>query len=399
MLIFKNSGSAVSIYFFLWCLYNLQGALYTTGGDISRLLLLIILIWSFFIMYKVNTGIHKLPAFIKAINVFLIFATLYGSFLIIGGEDLYITEGHANVKVPNFGYLKQIYMSFLPIYVYYYYTIKGQLEIRKILHYTIILLVVLIINYFDSRAELLQQMMHSDGFTMNIGYEFLALFPLLVFWNQRTIVQFILLLLSMLFIIICMKRGAILIAAFCFIYFLYNTITNTPPRKRFIVLLFSSIAVFAAVCFIANMMNSNDYFAYRIEKTLAGDSSNRDILYSTYWNHFLSETNFLRFFFGNGANATLKIGMNYAHNDWLELLINNGILGVFIYVFYFISLYKDAIVAKRVDRGHYTVMLLAFIILFCSSMFSMSYASINIALTLALGFSLGSVQIKSLQNQ
>ena len=59
-------------------------------------------------MYKVNTGIHKLPAFIKAINVFLIFATLYGSFLIIGGEDLYITEGHANVKVTNFSYLKQI---------------------------------------------------------------------------------------------------------------------------------------------------------------------------------------------------------------------------------------------------------------------------------------------------
>lgn len=395
----KRIFSSVNVYVALWCLYNLQGTFYPSGGVVSRLLLMVILLWSLFITYKVNTGKHKLPAFMKAVNFFLIFTSLYGCLLIIGGEDLYITEGHVNVKVPNFGYLKQIYMSFLPIYVYYYYTIKGQLEIRKILHYTIILLVVLIIKYFDSRAELLQQTMHSDGFTMNIGYDFLALLPLLFLWNRRTTVQFVLLLLSMLFIIICMKRGAILIAAVCFIYFLYSAITNTPTKKRIIVLLFSSLSVFAAVFFIAYMMSSNDYFVYRLEKTLAGDSSNRDILYSTYWNHFLSETNFLRLLFGNGANATLKIGMNYAHNDWLELLINNGILGISIYAFYFIALYKDSIVAKRTDEIHYAVLLLAFIILFCSSLFSMSYASINIALTIALGYSLGSVQIKRLCNQ
>lgn len=399
MSVLKHRSIAVSVYFVLWCLYNLQGVLYAAGGAVSRLLLLIILLWSFVIMYKVNIGKHQLPGFLKAVNVFLIFATLYGSLLVIGGEDLYITEGHANIKVPNFGYLKQIYMSLLPIYVYYYYTVKRQLAVRNILYFTIIILGILIIKYFDNRAELLQQMMNSDGFTMNIGYDFLALLPLLVFWNKRPSIQFCLLIISTLFIIMCMKRGAILIATICFIYFLYNAIINTHAKKRIDVLLFSLCAILTATYFIVDMVNSNDYFAYRIEKTLAGDSSNRDILYSTYWNHFLSETNFLRFFFGNGANATLKIGMNYAHNDWLELLINNGILGVFIYVFYFISLYKDAIVARRTDSGHYAVILLAFIILFCSSMFSMSYASINIALTIALGFSLGSVQIMRLRNQ
>lgn len=402
MLNVKRLFGPVNIYFALWCLYRLQGPLYPSGSIISKVLLLIILLWSICIMFRVNTKVPSLPHFIYAVNLFLLLSTLYGTFLIVSGQELYITEGIYR-RTSNFDYLKKIYMSLLPIYVFFYYSLKRSLTTRHILFYSICLLLVCVANYIHGRNEALLMAMEmgytTEGVTLNVGYSFLAVIPLLIYWNQRSAVQFGLLILTMLFIIICVKRGAILIGAICSIYFLYNVIKNASPRKRIVVVLLSLSTVLAAGLFIFKMLNSNDFFAYRIEQTLAGDSSNRDILYSTYINHFLSETNLLKFLFGNGANATLKVGMNFAHNDWLELVINNGVLGILIYAYYFIALYKDSIVAKRTDDIHFAVILLTFIILFCSSLFSMSYASINIALTIALGYSLGSVQIKRLCNQ
>ena len=402
MLNVKRLFEPVNIYFALWCLYRLQGPLYPSGSIISKVLLLIILLWSFCTMFIVNTKVRSLPRFIYPVNLFLLITTLYGTLLIISGQELYITEGIYR-RASNFDYLKKIYMSLLPIYVFFYYSLKRSLKSRHILFYSICLLLICVANYIHGRNEALLLAMEmgstTEGVTLNVGYSFLAVMPLLLYWNQRSAVQFSLLILTMLFIIICVKRGAILIGAICSVYFLYNTIRNASPHKRIVVLLLSLFTVLAAGWFVINMLNSNEYFAYRVEETLAGDNSNRTTLYSTYWIHFLSETNFLRFLFGNGANATLKIGMNFAHNDWLELIINNGILGIVIYAYYFIALYKDSIVAKRTDNIHYGVILLALIIIFCSSLFSMSYASINIAITIALGFSLGNVQIKRLHNQ
>lgn len=80
------------------------------------------------------------------------------------------------------------------------------------------------------------------------------------------------------------------------------------------------------------MMAESDYFNHRIEQTLEGDSSNRDVIYGGLIIHFLDETNALKLFLGNGAQATLKIHGGFAHNDWLELLINNGIIGALIYI-------------------------------------------------------------------
>jgi O-antigen ligase len=231
----------------------------------------------------------------------------------------------------------------------------------------------------------------TDGVTLNIGYEFLALIPLIWFWNKAPRYQYLLLLICMFFIIICMKRGAILIGIICFIYFLYATFKQSTGRLRYTIILFSIIAVLVTSAIITNMLASNDYFAYRFEQTLEGDSSNRDELYSTYFKYFISERNFFKFIFGNGANATLKVGFNFAHNDWLELAINNGICGIMIYLWCFISLIKDFIRAKKFYRFEAKAILLLFIIIFTSSLFSMTYASIDHAITITMGYALARV--------
>ena len=387
--------SSSLLYFILWITYSLQGVLYQSGGVVSRGLLLILLIWSLCIMWRVNTSSSKLPLFFKSLNVFIFVTTIYGLILILSGQDLYVTEGHMNVKVSNIDYLKNIYMSLLPMYVFYDYTRRGKLTLQQIMFFTLGLLIVAVINFYDRRAELLLEVSrnahNSDGVTLNIGYDFLALMPLLLLWNKKTAAQYILLLTTLFFVILCMKRGAIIIGGICFIYFLNSTFKNSRGNKRALVFALSTLAVLGTIFIFINMLDSNDYFAYRIEQTLQGNSSNRDQLYSTYWNHFISETNIIRFLFGNGANATLKVGMNFAHNDWLELAINNGLLGLCIYIWYYLSLVKDSIKALKVDKLYYSMIIMALMIMLFSSMFSMSYANINLAVSLAVGYALAKI--------
>lgn len=382
-------SNVVILYFILWVIYNLQGVLYASGSVISRAVLLIILLWSIVLAFKVTLSPLKIPSFLKSVNVFLIFTTIYGVLLIISGRELYITEGMI-AKVPNIEYLKNIYISLLPFYVFYYYSVHGKLTSRHVLLFSICLLLVGILNFYHSRAESImlaaQRGIIRDGFTLNVGYDFLALMPLLLFWKRRPLIQFSLLLCCVIYIVMSMKRGAILIAVLCFIYFLYSMFKTSRGSTRVGIVLLSLAAIIVSAILVNDLLQTNEYFVSRIEQTLEGDSSNRDELYSTYFNHFITESSFLKFFLGNGANATLSIGYNYAHNDWLEIAINNGLLGIIIYMWYYISLFTDYMREKKYNLVYADVILMALIIMFTSSLFSMSYASLNTALPIAVGF-------------
>ena len=392
-----NRGKKVNaclIYTLLWCLYSLQGTLYNSGGIVSKLLLLILLLWSLYSCYLVNTQNRKqsLPYFIKAVNVFLIMATVYGGILMISGQTLYITEGEYKA-VAKFQYLKDIYMSLLPLYAFYYYAQRGKLNINQIFFLLLLFIGIAWSRYFRSNADNLAMAMAMgstrEEFTSNAGYSFLAIMPLLLFWDRKPLLQYLLLLVCIGGIILCMKRGAILIGAVCFVYFMYSTIKSTKGATRFVVVLLSILAIIGTFWIIQEMLSTSDYFVSRIEKTVKGDSSNRDILYANLWEVFINEPNPLKIIFGRGANATLTVGMNYAHNDWLELAINQGFLGIGIYIYYFIALFRDARRVRKINKVCSNVLLISWFILFSKTLFSMSYASVGIVQMLAIGLVLG----------
>lgn len=390
----KRLFQPVNIYFALWCLYRLQGPLYPSGSIIAKILLLIILIWSLCLMFKVNMRGCAKSAFLIALNVFLLVTSIYGTLLIISGQELYVTQ-EDYIRVSNFDYLKHVYMSLLPIYVFYYYTKKGFVSLSSVLSFAILLLSVDVLIYFHARNEaMILASTNSNGFTLNVGYNFLAIMPLLLFFNNKKAIQYTLLLVVLLFIMLCMKRGAIIIGCFCFLYFLYSMIKSSQGRSRILIVFLSIIAMTAAVFLIGIMLNSNNYFSYRVQQTLAGDTSNRGDLYMTYYNYFISEQNLFRFIFGNGANATLKVGTNFAHNDWLELAINNGVLGLLLYISLYLGLVSDYKKLLRRNPLYASVVAMTLAIMFFTSLFSMSYASLDKSLSIALGFTLAQINIK-----
>lgn len=399
----KNFFNAGIAYILLWCLYSLQGTLYASGSIISRTLLLILLLWSLYSCYLVNVKKKSspLPSFIKAVNAFLIMATVYGGILIISGQELFIIDAES-ARVGKFQYLKDIYISLLPLYTFYHYVQKGNIGVHQVGILLFLCVGLAWVLYFRLHADLLAKAMEigstREEFTNNAGYSFLAILPLLLFWNKKPLLQYILLFVCIGGIILCMKRGAILIGAACFVYFMYSSIKSTKGATRFIIVLLSLLAIVGTGMMIQEMLTTSDYFVSRIEQTAVGDSSNRDILYTHLWEVFINEPNPLKILFGRGANATLIVGTNYAHNDWLELAINQGFLGIGIYIYYFIALFKDARRARKWDKICSNVLMMSLCILFPSTLFSMSYGSMDISQSLAIGLALGMCSIKMCPN-
>lgn len=388
----KNNFNPGITYILLWCLYSLQGTLYATGGIISRSLLLILLVWSIYSCFLVNFNNSKsLPSFIKAVNIFLIMTTLYGGILMISGQELYITEEDLT-KVSNFQYLKDIYISLLPLYTFYHYVKEGYINRKHIGMLLLLFIGITWAQYFETQSNSIANALALEStreeFTNNTGYSFLALLPLLSIWNKKPLLQYVLFLICIGGIILCMKRGAIIIGAVCAIYFIYSSLKTAKGSAKFAIVILSALAIIATISIVRDLLVTSDYFAYRIERTLEGDSSNRDIIYSHLWDTYINETNPLVLLLGRGANATLKVGPNYAHNDWLELITNQGLLGVVVYIYYFVALLKDIRRVKRINRTYSNVLSMVLLILFSRTLFSMSYNSISIALVLAIGLTL-----------
>lgn len=389
----KQQLNICNIYIFLWCLYSLQGTLYTSGGIISQGILAILLAISLYYLFVVNFTMRT-PSAIKALNIFIAMLTLYG--LLFWASGKIIIMEHTGLPLGAMGYLKGIYMSLLPIYAFYAFASKGiltEIDIRK---WFFVFLAVVTVKYFRAEDEALQMAMMEgsmqEEFTNNTGYTFLSLMPLLFFFSKNRMVQYLALAYIMAFIIMGMKRGAILIGAIVVLWFFYQTLKSSPRKTRLKVVLLIAAVVVATGFYVVNMLETSEYFQYRIEQTEEGATSGRDVIYTKLFTYFLQETTEWQFLFGSGANHTVAVAGNYAHNDWLELAINQGCLGILVYLFYWICMYKTWRKSKNQTTIYISLGSLCFIY-FMSTFFSMSYGDMSMYATLCLGYCLAHAQL------
>lgn len=378
------------IYTALWCLYYLQGILYAGGGIISQGILLIILILSIYYT-GLSLSKYKLPSFLKVVAVFLGLFVVYFLASYLDSTPIYV-DFTMEQQVTAFGALKNVLISLLPIYSYYYFSRNGMLTERNMSQYILCLLVLTTIIFIRRQslnlAAAISMGSDQEEFTNNVAYDFVGLMPLLVFLHKKPTLQFVALIYIMVFILLGMKRGAILVGIICVLYFLYQSYrsANRKMRKRIVALTVVALVGFAY--FAIDFMASSDYFQYRLETTMEGNSSGRDFIYSTLYEHILSRDSIGTIIFGEGINHTVVIAGKYAHNDWLELGINMGLLGVLVYIIYFLTLGINTFNARKHDQTIFASLLLCCVVMFSTTLFSMSYNSLSIGITMALGYSL-----------
>ena len=379
-----------TFYILAWILYYLQGLLPSFFSPIARVLLLFNLAVSIYYVYVANSK-FRLPVYFKGLNLMLIMFTIYGIILIIDPRPLY---KHDIIAIDKFSYLKSIYLSLLPIYSFYVFARRGLIQGKDIKRWFFVFIPFMIVIYFyrQHQAGLAAMMSGSDReeFTNNAGYMFLAIMPTVAFFKKKPFLQYAFLALCMLFTLMSMKRGAIIIGALCVFVFLYMS-TKTASRSRkgwFFILSVALLAV--GYYYVQYMLNTSDYFNYRVETTIEGNSSQRDVIYSSLWEIFITDLNAIQMLIGSGACATLHYIGSYAHNDWLELLINQGIIGVVAYIFYWICFYKSYKRAKY-NPAIMLALLLLLIITFLKTLFSMSYNDMEFFETMTLGYCLANI--------
>lgn len=378
------------VYMLLGWLYSLQNILYH-NPIINQFLILLLIIWGLIIFTKECILAKQESRILKATKYLILMYCCYGLLYILSSKTIYTNFGP---KLNNINYLKLALDSLLPIFVIYYYSKVGKLTIKRIQLYAIIFTFIYIIQFFYTKENLITIAIEKGSFyegkefTNNVSYYFLRLFPFLFFFKNKAI-KYSLLATIYVFIILGMKRGPMIIGFVCTIYFLYTDLKSNINTKQIIAsLCLITLSITGGILYFKDRLNQSTYLVERIYATQEGNSSGRDQLFSTIIDELENDPSPIHLLFGRGADSTVEVAGNFAHNDWLEVACNNGLLGVILLITFYWSLYKSISQARKLQLPKYqTYTLSVFVfIYFTQTLFSMSITDMGTCPAVILGY-------------
>ena len=367
------------IFVGLWCIYMLQGILYPRG-IFNQLLQLIMLLWSMLavVRYIIHSTEYLHSSILKAAFLLIVMYTIYGGIHIMFGEAIKMRDQYL--------YLQTSLNSLAPIFLFYTFTADGKLTSDRFRIYLPVLIVTCVLLYYENERQF-SLLTNQEEVTNNIAYMFISLIPFLFFYSKKPFLQYTFMGIILLYVFMGMKRGAILIGVLGTMVLLYTNLKNSSRGMKFLFAILTIIIVVGVSKYIDYMMNNSAYFMARIEQTMDGDSSGRDIIYGNLWNTILTEQSPFYFYLGRGADSTLKIAGNYAHQDWLETFCNNGLIGVLILSYFFFAFGRNVLKSRFVFPG---MMFYSFatlwIIIFSKTLFSMSIQDLKLFESMLIGY-------------
>lgn len=300
------------------------------------------------------------------------FLAFYGFvYLVNGDEIIYQYTGTVYTKAK---YLRDVLMAFLPIFSFYVFAESKLINERKMQLLSFIFLLLGVVIFYRFRDIILlnlylQGSMKTD-ITNETSYILLSVIPC-VFLFKRKIIQFFILMVILGFSVFSYKRGAIFLSFLCVnLYFGYYFVKSSFLKRIGVFFLIFSFFLGGGYFFEKNYI-VDDYFAKRVNSTLDGNTSGRDEIYGNLLNYIETEMTPIGFLIGNGANGVLEESYTYAHNDFLEIFVEQGIIGFIVLVFFWITFFVTII--KLDDSSKKIALLFCFIICFGKSLFSMFY--------------------------
>lgn len=373
------------LYVVLCVMYSFQGILYSQGV-VNQILQFVMLVWCLFVSLKFLINWSIIPKLLKVSSLLVYMYLIYGSIYMLFSQPVTFEGGGS---IASYYYIQQSLNSLLPIFLFYNYARKGFLTETRLRVYFFLFIVAAICSFqYSHQQQVLADLYGRTEFTNNVGYTFLALMPMLYLFNRKPIVQYALASIILLFIVMGMKRGAIVIGALCFFQFMFKNWKNSTRRKdRFLIFFLTLLFLGVAFLSVNNMLEHSDLFLSRLQATQEMDSSGRDDLVSIIWNKYWTNIDVFSFLFGNGANSTISFGGNYAHQDWLETLCNNGVIGVGILLSFYIVFLKSAW-SKEFDSEKRLKAIFEMLFLVCvmRTIFSMSIQGMEVSITIMIGY-------------
>lgn len=257
-----------------------------------------------------------------------------------------------------------------------------------------IILTLINIGIYTYTVHSLALLFGKDENTINTAYNFVALLPIYVFafkHHPKGVIG--LLLVSTFYVMLGAKRGAIvcLLSSVLIAFYWYSKNSNGLLKKIFAFFIVTTLLCLAGYWCINNM-----YLMERLEYMESSGIGMREVGYPVMLNHWLYDNNVFYQMFGNGTAQTVNIWGNYGHNDWLELLIDNGVFGVIVYICLFVYSIRFAI--KHIHNTDTKLAAFLCIVIWAlKTVFSMGYTDLYSGIiTFMLGYC---IQNAVLQNK
>lgn len=371
-----------NLYLLIWAIYSLhwfEAVGFTALDSISDLLLGINLGISVYYFFYCYSHYH-LPKLFHITTLLLLFFVAYGLVSVLSGDVIYIQATGQRIRPGS--YLIGPLRSFLPFYAFYAFYKRGLISQSTILIWGGLFLLLFIFLFYNSNYQY-------DGygvgeFVNNNVYHFTILLPLIFFINKPAF-QWAALIFLAVMVFLGMKRGAMLVAFLFFLYYAYLTIKSSSITKRLVFIVVLAITIGLGVKYIFNFYESSSILQKRVETTLAGDSSGRNVLYQQVWQTWTTQSSMIQILFGHGASGSLKISSNYVHNDWLEVLIDLGLVGVTIFFLFWVYLIKEWRRSKK-QRVLFAVLGGFIIVLFPRSIYGMMYSNLQTIAVMVMAY-------------
>lgn len=360
-----------------------QGVLYSSGSFISQLFLVLILMISgfyFISSFFIYKGISS--SFYFAWTIFFLLNIV--GFVFTG--DFYDPEHYAMFKA--------ILINFLVFYPFYYFAKIGVLKTKHLTRFFFVMLPLLILQFFMNEENIIDsRLSDNENVVNNIAYSFVWLIPFLFLFRNK-IFSLLFISIILFFIIEGAKRGAIITGVIGALIFLYYIFKKIKMRSTVISYLFVTFLISSFAYFTYQMFLSNEFLQDRFSSIDEGGSG-RDIIFMNITNAWINSDNIINLLFGYGFAASWKFAGNYAHNDWLELLSNFGLIGIIIYIYLFYYSIKY-LFTKSWNADKKLLMLTIVVMWFIITIFSMGYtnSSNGFLRSMMLAFLVGSITAK-----
>lgn len=360
-------------------LYALKGSLYPTGV-LSIIITALELGICFLLGIKVLLFKHRS----NVANTLYFIIVLVSICYIVSDKEVYIIKYGI---LSSFTFFREFCGSVLPFFAMYYLARKHQVTVKLLNIFFIAVFIAFVIEFFYETFTIMA-LKDKEYITSNSSYRFVYIMPFVPLIKGRTKIL-VFWIISISLAILSTKRGAILgLCLECILYYCWQ-LKNTKNRISFIIgaLIIGSIGWHYLYIYYWD----NPYLQIRLENTLAGGSSGRNYMISTLL-YYYSNTNLIQMIFGSGFAHCANIAGDYAHNDWIELLIDCGGIGFFLCLMFYYQLFQVSI---RLQGQYKKILILIIIAFLPSSFYSMVFFSESVSIGfLWLGFVIGCYDAK-----